>query len=302
MDFQTISDVSREYGVSTRMLRYYEQSGLFSSQKKEGYAYRVYDESAIKRLQQVITLRKLQIPVKQIAVILNNADAVTVIDIFNERMQQMDSEIIALSTIRGILSGFISELESVASVNLNLGFLNGTSVLEIVDSLTLTQRNTKEKNNVEKLNRAAEVLSKMNNVKVRMYLYYNGNCSEAIALYEKAFGVKAEFILWYKDVPPEEGAVRPQGTENYVMNTWLKLDNDEIGTIGMCDRLPDPKYEFGNGMSLHVSLGSADAVCTAFDILKEDGTVIVAPGTVFFSECYCEVRDKFGVSWILMYN
>lgn len=302
MDLQTVSDVSKKYGVSTRMLRYYEQSGLISSQKKEGYAYRVYDGPAIRRLEQVIILRKLQIPVKQICVILGNPDAVTVVEIFSQKMQELDSEIIALSTIRTILDSFVSELEAVASVQLNLNFLHGDSVLEITDSLSLLQKNTRTKHSMEALNQAAGVLDKTHNVKVRVYLYFNGACAEAIALYEKAFGIQAEFILRYKDVPPEEGTSRPEGTENYVMNTWLKLGNDEIGTIGMCDRISDAACSYGSGVALHVSLGSSDAVRAAFDVLKEDGTVHVAPGTVFFSECYGEVKDKFGVNWILMYN
>ncbi|NLV37000.1 MAG: MerR family DNA-binding transcriptional regulator, partial [Clostridiaceae bacterium] len=43
MELQTISQVSRDYGISTRMLRYYEQAGLILSLRKDDYAYRVYD-------------------------------------------------------------------------------------------------------------------------------------------------------------------------------------------------------------------------------------------------------------------
>ena len=42
------------------MLRYYEQVGLITSLRKDDYAYRVYDETAIGRLRQVIVLRKLR--------------------------------------------------------------------------------------------------------------------------------------------------------------------------------------------------------------------------------------------------
>ena len=66
MELQTASQVSRNYGISTRMLRYYEQAGLIQSLRKEDYAYRVYDESAVNRLRQIIVLRKLRVPVKQI--------------------------------------------------------------------------------------------------------------------------------------------------------------------------------------------------------------------------------------------
>jgi len=302
MDLQTVSELSRKYGVSTRMLRYYEQCGLIASQKKEGYSYRVYDEPAVRRLQQVIILRKLQIPVKQIGTILDNTDAATVVEIFRNNLENLDSEITALSTIRRILGEFISELEAAANLSLNLNFLNGDAVLGLTGSLSLIQKNTKERITMSELNQAAEVLNKPDDVKVRVYLFYNGDCAEAIALYEKAFGIKAEHILRYQDAPPEDGSAYPPGTENYVMHTWLKLGDDPIGTIGMGDRLPNKKCSYGDGVAVHVGLGSADAVRAAFIVLQEGGKVSAAPGSSFFSECYCDVTDRFGVSWVLMYN
>ena len=43
---QTIGTVSKNLGISSRMLRYYEQIGLIGSRRVEDYAYRVYDEEA----------------------------------------------------------------------------------------------------------------------------------------------------------------------------------------------------------------------------------------------------------------
>jgi len=289
MDLQTVSDISRKYGISTRMLSYYEQNGLISSQKKEGYSYRVYDEFAIARLQQVILLRKLQIPVKQIRTILNNPDAAIVIEIFKKNIEELDAEVTALSTIRQILDSFVSELEAVANVNLSLNFLNGNSVLEMSNALPLISKNIRgEKATMNELNQAAEVLKERRNAKIRVELAFNGNCAEAIALYEKAFGVKADYT--------------PDGADNFVMHTWLKIGNDAIGEIGMHDREPGNECSYGDGVSVSVGLGSADAVKAAFDVLKEGGKVGTAPETVFFSECYCEVSDKYGVNWIMMYN
>ena len=300
MDVQTVSTVSREHGVSTRMLRYYEQCGLIESMRKDGYSYRIYDELNQKRLQQVIILRKLQIPIKQICVILDNPNAVTVVEIFKESILEIDSEITALSTIRKILDNFISELEATANVNLNI--LRGDSVLEMTGSLSLVQKNIKERTTMSELNQAAEILNERNNAKVRVELAYNGNCAEAIALYEKAFGIKAEGVLKYKDAPPEDGTQHPKGTEDYVMHTWLKIGNDVVGEIGMHDRMPGKECNYGDGVSVSVGLSSADAVKTAFNVLKEGGVIGVAPETAFFCECYCEVKDKFGICWIVMYN
>ena len=70
MELQTISQVSKQFKISTRTLRYYEQIGLIKSSVKEDYSYRTYDEGTILRLKQIIFLRKLRIPLKSIAEIL----------------------------------------------------------------------------------------------------------------------------------------------------------------------------------------------------------------------------------------
>lgn len=57
MELLSISRVSQMFHISTRTLRYYEQIGLITPQKKENFAYRTYDEEAIVRLQQIIVLR-----------------------------------------------------------------------------------------------------------------------------------------------------------------------------------------------------------------------------------------------------
>ena len=136
----------------------------------------------------------------------------------------------------------------------------------------------------------------MNTMKIANGLRFNGNCEEALALYEKAFGVKADFITRYKDAPPAENNQHPEGTENLILYTKIMLGNDEIG---LWDVLPDNKHHFGNGMSIHVGFDIADEVRAAFDVLKEDGKISKEPEKVFFTECYSELTDKYGVSWIL---
>lgn len=56
MKLMRISKVTKTFNVTTRMLRYYDEIGLLPSTQKQDYAYRVYDESALRRLQQIIAL------------------------------------------------------------------------------------------------------------------------------------------------------------------------------------------------------------------------------------------------------
>ena len=197
MELHTVSTVSKAYGVSTRMLRYYEQNGLIKSMRKEGYSYRVYDETNLKRLQQVIILRKLQIPIKQICVILNNPDAGAVVEIFKKCIQELDSEIAALSTIKIILDKFVNEIEEIVNIDLNLDFIGDNSILEMTRSLSLVQKNVKESITMSDLLKAADVLKKLENVRV-VYLppmTVASICYNEIGKEEEAWQALNDFVI-----------------------------------------------------------------------------------------------------------
>jgi len=162
MELQTVSQVSKTLGISAQMLRYYERSGLVSSLRKEDYAYRVYDDINMKRLQQIVILRKLQIPLKQIKDILNNQSAVDVIDVFKKSINELDEQITALSTIRSILTHFTDALREEVNVQLKLDLLNDKTMLALVDALSFSKNKIKEKISMDELNNASEVLEKAN--------------------------------------------------------------------------------------------------------------------------------------------
>ncbi len=168
MELKTIRQISLDYGVSRRMLCYYEEIGLIKSSRKDDYAYRVYDEDAIQRLQQIIILRKLQIPVKQIKDILNNQNAVAVIEIFKQKISELDGEITALSTLKLILMRFVDELQEKADVYLKLELLNDKTVLAIVNTLSFSENKIKENVSMEELNKANESLNKLTDKDVRI--------------------------------------------------------------------------------------------------------------------------------------
>jgi len=172
MELQSVSQVAKTFGISTRMLRYYEQVGLIQSIRNEDNSYRYYDETALKRVQQITILRKLQIPVKQIAVILDNPDVVTATEIFNENISTIQAEITALETIKTALKLFVAKIEKLAAVRLDMNLLTDETVMELAHSLSLTQiqtqKNVKENTAMDELNKAAETLnkSKLNQVRV----------------------------------------------------------------------------------------------------------------------------------------
>ncbi|QSX07226.1 effector binding domain-containing protein [Sedimentibacter sp. zth1] len=169
MKLMTISKVSKGFGVSTRTLRYYEQLGILKSQKKEGYAYRTYDEAAVRRLQQIIVLRKLRIPLKQIDLIFQNDNLAHMVDVFQDNISKLDSEITALSSIRSILQKLTLDLSESIKMRTDFNLLSDKDTMKIVESLSLSKINFKEKNSMEELNKASEELNILKNVR-KLYL------------------------------------------------------------------------------------------------------------------------------------
>lgn len=197
MELKTIRQISLDYGVSRRMLCYYEEIGLIKSSRKDGYAYRVYDENAIQRLQQIIILRKLQIPVKQIKDILNNQNAVEVIDIFKQNISQLDEEITALSTLKSILMRFVDELQEKADVHLKLELLNDKTMLTIASTLSFSKNKIKEKVSMEELNKANEKLNKLEDKDVRIVYLPPMTVAAAYATGEGCEGKASDMITQF---------------------------------------------------------------------------------------------------------
>ena len=166
MELQTISQVSKRFQLSTRTLRYYEQIGLLPSVKKEDYAYRTYDEQAVHRLRQIILMRKLRIPLKQIADILASEEAFAALEAFQRNLAEIDREISALSTIRSTLAAFVSRLGENASARVLPEVLADEELLRLVEPLSLVKLSFKEEKTMQDLNRADERLSKLKNVRI----------------------------------------------------------------------------------------------------------------------------------------
>lgn len=197
MELKTIRQITLDYGISRRMLCYYEEIGLIKSSRKDDYAYRVYDENAIQRLQQIIILRKLQIPIKQIKDILNNQNAVAVIEIFKQNISQLDEEITALSTLKSILIRFVDELQEKADVYLKLELLNDKTMLAIVSSLSFSENKIKEKVSMEKLNKANENLNKLADKDVRIVYLPPMTVAAAYATGEGCEGIAGDMITQF---------------------------------------------------------------------------------------------------------
>jgi DNA-binding transcriptional MerR regulator len=70
----TVQQLAEMAGVSARTLRYYDQIGLLQPQREAHNGYRRYDREALLRLQYILFLRQLDLPLEAIKAIIDRPD------------------------------------------------------------------------------------------------------------------------------------------------------------------------------------------------------------------------------------
>ena len=71
---KTVNEVSKLTGVSIRTLQYYDQIDLLKPTEYTESGYRLYDDAALERLQQILLFKELEFPLKDIKEIITRSD------------------------------------------------------------------------------------------------------------------------------------------------------------------------------------------------------------------------------------
>lgn len=71
---KTVKEVSKLTGVSVRALHHYDAIGLLKPTRVTEAGYRLYDDTALARLQSILLFRELQFPLREIGEILDTPD------------------------------------------------------------------------------------------------------------------------------------------------------------------------------------------------------------------------------------
>ena len=71
---KTVHEVSRISGVSVRTLHHYDAIGLLKPTAVTEAGYRLYDDAALARLQNILLYRELEFPLKEIKAILDHPE------------------------------------------------------------------------------------------------------------------------------------------------------------------------------------------------------------------------------------
>lgn len=261
MELTTISAVSKKLNVSTRTLRYYEEIGLIKSSKIPDYSYRVYDEDTITKVQQILILRKLSLSLKQIQHIFENDDARHALNIFTDKIEEIDREVDALNACKSVIEMLVNRLKHSMHFDINAQLTDNADITEILDSLTPKKNKLKEKKQMEDIKKASETKDIIKNVRI-LYLppvtvasshyigpepeNHAGKALDKFVKQNKLAEIKPDLRVYGFNNP------NPQGDEEYGYEFWVTIpENFEVTA-------PIEKKAFAGGMYAAYSIKMGD--------------------------------------------
>ncbi|MBL5783652.1 VOC family protein [Heyndrickxia sporothermodurans] len=134
---------------------------------------------------------------------------------------------------------------------------------------------------------------------VDVYLNFNGNCREAVEFYAKVFNTEEPRIMTFGEAPPNPEFPLPEEAKNLVMHARLSISGSNVM---FSDTFPGTPFVVGNNISLAIVSQNQDEITSYYNQLKEGGKVNMELQETFWSKCYGQVVDKFGVEWQLSYD
>lgn len=108
---KTVNEVSRQTGVSIRTLHYYDAIGLLRPTQVTEAGYRLYDDTALERLQNILLFRELQFPLREIRAILDSPDF--------DRKKALDQQIALLQMKKKHIENLIDLARGIRMMGVN---------------------------------------------------------------------------------------------------------------------------------------------------------------------------------------
>ena len=132
-------------------------------------------------------------------------------------------------------------------------------------------------------------------MQIENYLFFGGNCEEALKFYEKALGGKVIDLHRYAGTPMDNADL-PAAWKDKVMHATFEADGARFMAS---DAMPGHATTYtGFSVSINIPKDKAKAE-KVFNALAAGGTVTMPFSPTFWGADFGMLMDKFGVPWMV---
>ena len=124
------------------------------------------------------------------------------------------------------------------------------------------------------------------------YLFFSGQCEEALKFYKDCLGGEIVKIQRFKDSPVNV----PDEYKSKIMHAEFKVD--ELFFMAS-DGMPDKPEVSGDNIFLSMQFTSKEEQERVFKALTKGGTILMPLEKTFWGSTFGQLKDRFGINWML---
>ena len=131
-------------------------------------------------------------------------------------------------------------------------------------------------------------------MKLTTYLNFGGNCEEAFQYYAEKLGGEVTYVMRFRDLPGNGG--QPAEAAGLVMHATLTLGE----TMLQGSDVPGGRWQPMRSAYLALRTATDAEAERVYEALAEGGEVFMAMQSTFFASRFAQLRDRFGVNWMIL--
>ena len=127
------------------------------------------------------------------------------------------------------------------------------------------------------------------------YLSFNGNCEAAFTFYEQHLGGRINHLMRHGEGPGDSPA--PENWKDKVLHA-----NMTLGETSLLGADVDPaRFQPMRSAYLTLTFTSTPETERVYNLLADGGEIFMPMADTFFAHRFAMLRDRFGVSWMLLH-
>ncbi len=131
-------------------------------------------------------------------------------------------------------------------------------------------------------------------MRMTTYVNFPGTCGEAFRYYEQHLGGTLGMMMTHADAPAPARGQLPAEWQKAVLHATITIAGVEVSGAD----IPNAQPMRSAYLTLHVD-SDADAE-RVYAALADGGTVLMKMEQTFFASRFGQVRDRFGINWMIL--
>lgn len=137
-----VGDLAKQTGLTVRILRYYDQIGLFAPSDYPESGHRLYSKADLAKLQQIQSLKQMGLSFEEVQFVLTGNNGISASEPISTQMARLREDIRIRQTL-------LNELEHISALIQNKRPLQSEDLIKLLGVMKMNQENyfTKEQLN-----------------------------------------------------------------------------------------------------------------------------------------------------------